>query len=190
MNKQTFNGVMIALLTTIAACNTAPETKPSEQGLPEKPKFDEATETAAIMKVIDGETDCFFKGDYDCWAKHWSHESYAFQAWNNSDGTADAAVGWDKINAQGKGWIEKYYKNGKNVIHPDFKRGKPMVKFYNENAAYLIWKQYNADKEKKFYRTSQETRLMEKDNEGWKIVSVAAFWDTQKKIATDSLRVE
>lgn len=149
--------------------------------------FDEAKETEAILAVIKNETKSFFDGNYEAWAKNWSHQDYAMQAWNNSDGTADAAVGWDAINAQGKGWIETYYKGGKNVIHPDFKTTKPMIKFFGDKGAYLQWKQYNADKDKKHYRISQETRLMEKEADGWKIVNVAAFWDTEKKVMVDSL---
>ncbi len=151
--------------------------------------FDEAAETDAIMKVIEGETNCFFKGDYECWTKHWSHEPYAVQAWNNSDGTADAAVGWDKINTQGKDWIEKYYKNGKVVIHPVVKKDTPMIKFFNDKSAYLIWKQYNADSLKTNFRTSHEMRIMEKEADGWKIVNVSAFWDTGDDIPFDSLQI-
>ncbi len=151
--------------------------------------LDEATETAAIMQVIDNETKCFFDGNYECWAKNWSHQPYAMQAWNNSDGTADAAVGWEKINAQGKGWIEDIYKNGEVVIHPVFKRDKPQVKFFGKNMAYLIWTQYNADKDKTIYRASRETRIMEKEADGWKIVNVSAFWDVDKRIAFDSLKI-
>lgn len=151
--------------------------------------FDEAAETEAIMKSIEGETKCFFDGNYECWANYWSHEKYAVQAWNNNDGSADAAVGWDKIDAQGKAWIEKYYQNGKIMLHPVVVREKPTVKFFNEKTAYLTWSQYNADTEKTNFRTSQEIRLMEKDDEGWKIITVAAFWDTQAKIPFDSLNV-
>ena len=102
--------------------------------------IDEAAETAAIMKVIENETKCFFDGNYECWASNWSHENYVMQAWNNDDGTFDAAIGWEKINAQGKDWIEKYYKNGKDIIHPVVKKEKPLVKFFNEKTAYLSWK--------------------------------------------------
>ncbi len=151
--------------------------------------FDEKAETEAIMNVIKGETDCFFKGDYECWAKHWSHEPYAVQAWNHDDGTANAAVGWEKINTQGKDWIEKYYKNGEIVIHPVVRKEKPVVKFFNDTSAYLMWKQYNSDSEKKFFRTSHEMRIMEKETDGWKIVNVSAFWDTEPKIAFDSLQI-
>ncbi|MBN8682950.1 MAG: hypothetical protein J0L99_09855 [Chitinophagales bacterium] len=151
--------------------------------------FDEAAETEAIMKVIENETKCFFDGKYECWANNWSHQNYVMQAWNNDDGTFDAAIGWEKINAQGKEWIEKYYKNGENIVHPVVKKEKPLVKFFNDNTAYLIWKQYNADKENKFYRISQETRLMEKQADGWKIVNVSAFWNAKSKIPVDSLQL-
>lgn len=187
MKNQIVYSLLTIPLTFICACNPSPTNQQPEK---ETKLLDEAAETAAIMKVIDGETECFFKGDYECWTTYWSHENYAFQAWNNNDGTADAAVGWDKINSQGKDWIEKYYKNGKNVIHPIVKREKPLVKFFNNKSAYLIWKQYNADKEKTNFRTSQEIRIMEKSQEGWKIVNVSAFWDTQSKIPFDSLQIK
>ena len=66
----------------------------------EKQVFDEAKELSAILQVIDKETDCFFDGNYECWASKWSHGDYASQSWNNDDGSVDAAFGWDKINAQ------------------------------------------------------------------------------------------
>jgi hypothetical protein len=178
--------LMFIVFLSIVACQPLSDKNESQKG---KDIFDEVAEIEAIMKVIEGETKCFFDGDYACWAKHWSHENYAMQAWNNSDGTADAAIGWEKINSQGKDWIEKYYKNGTNVIHPVVKREKPIVKFFNDKTAYLMWTQYNADKEKLNYRISQETRLMEKDKEGWKIVNVSAFWDTKSKIPFDSLDI-
>jgi hypothetical protein len=155
-----------------------------------KAPFNQEEEIEAIMKVIDNETKCFFDGNYECWAGNWSHQNYAMQAWNNSDGSSDAAIGWEKINAQGKGWIEKYYNNGEIVIHPDVKKKKPLVKFFNENSAYLIWEQYNADAEKEYYRISQETRIMEKESDGWKIVNVSAFWDVKPKVHADSLVIE
>ena len=186
MKNQIYIALLLLVVTILIAC------KPSQDpAQPDDAKnvLDEAAETEAIMNVIKGETDCFFKGDYECWAKHWSHEKYAVQAWNNDNGTADAAVGWDKINAQGKGWIEKYYKNGKVVIHPVVKREPPLVKFFNDKSAYLIWKQYNAESLKTHFRTSHEMRIMEKETDGWKIVNVSALWDTQAKIPFDSLEI-
>ncbi|MBK8506088.1 MAG: hypothetical protein IPL46_30155 [Saprospiraceae bacterium] len=179
--------ILTAGLISITSCQEPTLNQPA---LNETFSFSEEAETEAIMKVIDNETKCFFDGDYECWASNWSHQNYAMQAWNNSDGSSDAAIGWEKINSQGKGWIEKYYKNGENVIHPDVKRKKPLVKFFNEKSAYLNWEQYNADSDKKHYRVSYEIRIMEKESDGWKIVNVSAFWDAEPKILTDSLKIE
>jgi predicted trehalose synthase len=155
----------------------------------DKPDFNEALETASIMQVTDNETNSFFNGDCNAWANNWRHASYAMQAWNNDEETFSAALGWDSINAQGKRWIEKYYANGRNVIHPLVKKEKPLVKFFNNTTAYLIWKQYNADKDMKMYQVSQETRLLEKQADGWKIVNVTALWNSKEKIPVDSLKI-
>jgi hypothetical protein len=177
---------LCAIFPLFFSCQPAASKTVKEQ---QETTFDETAETDAIMKVIEAETNCFYEGNYECWASHWSHKEYAIQAWNNSDGSSNAAIGWEKINAQGKGWIEEYYKNGEVVIHPVVKRDKPLVKFFNDKTAYLTYTQYNADQEKKFYRTSQEIRIMEKEDDGWKIVNVSAFWDGQKAIPFDSLQV-
>lgn len=50
------------------------------------------------------------------------------------------------------------------------------------------WKQYNADKTEKLYFMSHETRLMQKEPDGWKIVNVSAFWDSRHAIPADSLK--
>ncbi len=176
----------VSMVAFLASCQQGKDRNSDAQ---RENAFDETAETAAIMKVIEGETTCFFDGDYACWASHWSHKPTAMQAWNNSDGTADVAMGWEEINAQGKDWIEKYYKNGEVVIHPVVKKEKPVVTFFNDTTAYLNWKQYNADQEKKYYTISQEMRILEKE-ETWKIHTVAAFWSTEEKIAFDSLRLE
>ncbi len=178
--------LFVAIFCLLSACETSVTKTVKEDPVQ---TFDEALETEAILKVIENETDCFFKGNYECWAANWSHADYAMQAWNNEDGTFGAAIGWDSINVQGKGWIEKYYKNGEVVIHPVVKKEKPLVKFFNETTAYLLWKQYNADEKNEFYKISQESRIMEKEDDGWKIVNVSAFWDAKTKIPVDSLQL-
>lgn len=181
-NSFTFWGTFFLALILIGCQSN----KRNEQTAPST-ALDEAKETAAIMAVIKNETSSFFDGDYESWVTNWSHSPYAVQAWNNSNGTSDAAVGWDAIHHQGKNWIETYYKNGKVKIHPEYKTTKPLVTFFGTDAAYLIWTQYNADPEKKFYRVSHESRIMQKENNEWKIVNVSAFWDIAPKINVDSL---
>ncbi|MBK8623489.1 MAG: hypothetical protein IPN79_17445 [Saprospiraceae bacterium] len=81
----------------------------------------------------------------------------------------------------------KILQNGEVVIHPDYKRSEVNVHFFSDKVAILHWKQYNADKDKKYYRVSDESRVMEKENDGWKIVNVTALWDVENKISADSL---
>jgi hypothetical protein len=177
--------ILICFLWAIS-CNQKQESSKTLNAGPATP-FDDKTELAAIMKVIDNETKMFFDGNVEGWRATWSHQDYASQAWNNDDGTAAVAHGWDAINKQGSEWIQKYYKNGEVVIHPDYKRGEVKVHFFSDDIALIHWKQYNADKEKKYYRVSDESRIMEKENDVWKIVNVTALWDVENKISVDSL---
>jgi len=171
-------------MTFITACNQKSETASSLETVD---AMDEKAELDSIMKVINNETNMFFAGNVEGWRSSWSHKDYTSQAWNNEDGTADIANGWDAINRQGSEWIEKYYKNGENVIHPDYKRSDVKVHFFSDKHAILSWKQYNADKDKKYYRVSGESRVMEKEADGWKIVNVTGLWGIEPKIAVDSL---
>lgn len=152
--------------------------------------FSEEQEKAAILKVIEDETKCFFGGDYDCWASNWSQEKYSMQAWNTEDGSYDAVVGWNEIDRQGKYWIRRYYEDGQNIVYPFVKRENMIVKFFNPTTAYLVWKQYNANADTTMYQVSQESRLLEKKNGEWKIVNVTAFWDTASAIPVDSVKIE
>jgi hypothetical protein len=170
----------------VTSCNQKPESIDTTN-VGSTATFDEKSELDAIMKVIDNETKMFFDGNVEGWRASWSHQDYTSQAWNNDDGTAAVAHGWEAINKQGTEWIQKYYKNGEVVIHPDYKRGEVKVHFFSDKVAILHWKQYNADKDKKYYRFSDESRIMEKESNGWKIVNVAGLWDTEKKISADSL---
>ncbi|MFZ1705856.1 MAG: hypothetical protein WAT79_16035 [Saprospiraceae bacterium] len=96
MKNQILISLLFIFMVIVVGCQSLSDKKEPQK---ENVLFDEAAETEAIMNVIEGETKCFFDGNYECWAKHWSHENYALQAWNNSDGTAYAAVGWEKINS-------------------------------------------------------------------------------------------
>lgn len=147
-----------------------------------KPTFYTESETEAIRLVLEKETDCFFKGDYECWKAQWSHQPTAMQAWNNDDHTFNAALGWENIDKQGKDWIEKYYKNGENIIHPAVKRESLTTNFLNDSIAFVTWLAHNADADKKLAQISRETRIMVKEKDGWKIYNVSSYWDSKNKI--------
>lgn len=153
-----------------------------------KPGFDEAAELAAIMKVIENETACFFNRDYDCWKENWVNEDYAFQAWSNSNGTYDAKVGWSEVDRQTGNYIKENPESNFGSIQ-SFKteRLNMRTKFYGDQVAHLVWEQYNGDAEQKTYQISQEVRLMEKVDGNWKIVTVAAFWDYLNKMPASTV---
>lgn len=150
--------------------------------------FDETKEKSAILNVITSETEHFYKRDYEGWKKNYIQSDYAFQAWNNNDGTFDAKVGWTEVDEK----IGNYIRNNPvaqgSASHPKVERRNMVWKFYNQDVVFMIWDQYNSDQQIKMYTHSKETRLMEKQNGVWKIVSVTAFWDYKNTIPVDSLK--
>lgn len=184
------NSVLLILVGSCMAFNSCKQAPSNEDQLTEvKVEFDASKEKQAIKKVIEQETKCFFERNYECWKEQWIHEDYALQIWNNSDGTFSAGVGWDKINEQGKEYTTHTLDGQKKITHPQVKRDNIIFKFYGNNVAYLIWKQYNSDEKKAYYLVSQETRLMEKVDGKWKIVHVSAFWDSVNKIPLNELKI-
>jgi DNA-directed RNA polymerase subunit N (RpoN/RPB10) len=151
--------------------------------------FDENAEKANIMKVIEAETDCFFKRDYDCWQDQFTHTDYSYQAWSNADGTFDASVGWNTIEKNLGKYIKEnpQEKEEAGSSHPKVLRKNIKVKFYGNEAAHLTWDQYNSDRTNSYFLQSKEVRLMEKINGKWKIVNVSAFWNYKNKIAENAI---
>jgi hypothetical protein len=150
--------------------------------------FDEEAEKAAIMKTIENETSAFYKRDYEGWKQNFIQKDYAFQGWSNGDGTFDASVGWQAIDKR----IGEYIKNNPvkdgGSSHPRVERRNMLVTFFTDTLAFLVWDQYNADEENKFFTLSKDQRIMEKENGQWKIANVSSFWDYKNKIAIDSLQ--
>lgn len=172
------NFLLLPFLFCCLCLTTCQDNTTSSGELTAAATFDEEAELVAIMKVIEDETTCFFARDYTCWKKHWVNEDYAFQAWNNNDGTYDAKVGWSEVDRR----IGSYIKDnpvtlGGTTGHPKVERLNLRKRFYGDQVAHLTWEQYNSDEDEKTYQISQEVRLMEKVNGEWKIVTVAAFWD-------------
>jgi hypothetical protein len=150
--------------------------------------LDEVKEKKAIFQVIENETSCFFKRDYEGWKKNYVQTNYAFQAWNEESGTFDAKVGWNEVDEKIGQYIKANPLNSKyKSEHPRIERKNIITKFFGDDVAYLIWDQYNSDKQMLNYRHSKETRIMQKINGEWKIVNISAFWDYKNVIPADSL---
>jgi len=163
------------------------QTEKKEIDLSNETEFDEATEKEAIMKIIEQETDCFYKRDYNCWKENFAKTDYAFQAWNNSDGTFDAKVGWSEIDERSRKYLRENPIAPGGSSHTKVERRNMQIKFFGETFAYMIWDQYNSDKDLKKYFHSKDTRIMEKIDGKWKIVNVTSYWDFKNLIPADSL---
>ncbi len=150
--------------------------------------FNEAVETEKIMKVIEAETRSFYKRDYESWKNFYIHASYAFQAWNNGDGTVDAKTGWAAVDSGIGNYIKTYPVAPDGSSHPVVLRKNMITKFYSDTVAYLLWDQYNSDQAAQLFQYSKEMRLMEKQNGEWKIVNVSAFWDYKNYVPADKLK--
>ena len=150
--------------------------------------MDEEKELAAIMKVIEAETDCFYRRDYECWKEQWVQEEHAFQAWSNADGSFDARTGWQAVDKEIADYIKTHPVYPKESSHPSVIRKNMIAKFYGENVAYLSWDQYNEKREGKLFIHSKENRIMEKHDGAWKIAHVSAFWDYQNQLTETELR--
>lgn len=150
--------------------------------------FDEAKEMEKIMQVIEGETSSFYKRDYESWKNFYIHTHYAFQAWNNGDGTIDAKTGWAAVDSGIGNYIKTYPVEPGGSSHPVVLRKNMITKFYADTVAYLLWDQYNSDQAGRQFQFSKELRLMEKQNGEWKIVNVSAFWDYRNAVPADNLK--
>lgn len=150
--------------------------------------FDEKKEQEAIMATIRQETECFYKGDYDCWKQAYAQTDYSFQAWNNPDSTVDAKTGWKAVDEKIGKYIRENPAPAGGSNYPKVERRNMIVKFYCDKIAWMSWDQYNFSNKRQVWQYSKETRVMEKMGGQWKIVSVAAFWDYKNEIAADGLK--
>ncbi len=192
---------IVAAIVLLAACNQ-PSKEPVVAIQPGvKTSIDEAKEKAAIMKVIEAETKCFFQRDYECWKKYFVQADYAFQAWNNNDGSIDAKSGWKEIDEGIKAYLsapenkpatkksmgQEPGEKEKPASHPKVIRKNMVCKFFTENLVYMMWDQYNSDPDELRYTFSKDCRIMEKINGEWKIANVTSYWDYRRIIPAASV---
>lgn len=172
---------IVALALCATACN---EQKAAE---PMAATFDEKTETAAIMRTIEAETDCFYRRDYEGWKKNYVQADYAFQGWNHADGTIDAKTGWHDVDNKIGSYIRENPVPKGTTAHPKVEKRNLLVHFFSDKVAYLVWDQYNSDTTNKFYWFSKDQRIMEKISGAWKVANVSTYWDYKNTIPIDSL---
>lgn len=192
---------LLAIVIGLTACSSHEQKNyPSPTRIVEN-DFDEAKEKAAIMKVIESESVCFFKRDYDCWKNYFVQSDYAFHAWNNFDGSFDARSGWKEVDEKIKSYIivpgskqEKQKSMGQEPgvkeipsSHPKVIRKNLVLKNFSPVFVFLMWDQYNSEPDEQRFNYSKETRIMEKVNGEWKIANVTSYWDFRRVIKVSDM---
>ena len=176
--------LLISIISLVLFSCAQPAT--NQDTLSSEPINEEAEKTA-ILKTIEQETAAFFARDYEAWKKCFLQKDYAFQGWNNKDGSFDASVGWNNIDTRIGDYIKANPLQQVASSHPEVLRKNMTVHFFSDKLAYLVWDQYNSDTEKKSFYHSREQRIMEKQDGAWKILNVTSFWNNTNMIAADSI---
>ena len=148
-------------------------------------KLDYEEEKAAIIDVIEAETEAFFSKDINRLASyHIQDESNIRLTATKSGYTYD--VGWDKIESFFLDYFENVMGPGEYYeVKKNFK-----IKIYDESAwaAYDNF-YYNSDDE--LLSTSIHTQILEKVNGEWKIVFYTSIYNsTWEEIAAGSDMLE
>lgn len=193
--------IFFATIIFFNACTQQPKTIITASEVVADTITNQTKEKEAIMKVIESETECFFQRDYVCWKKFFVQSDYAFQAWNNNNGSIDAKSGWKDIDEKIKAYLTRPENKpvGKKTMgqepgvkevpssHPKVIRKNILCKFFSQKLAYLMWDQYNSEPDEQHYMFSKECRIMEKINGEWKIANVTSYWDYNRIIEAASL---
>lgn len=180
--------LFIPLILVFSLLLSCKQSDKREIDLSGKIAFDESAEKESIMKIIELETEFFYKRDYNGWKENFAQTDYSFQAWNNTDGTFDAKVGWAEIDERTRKYLQENPVPPGGSSHPRVERRNMKIKFFGETLAYMMWDQYNSNIDLNAYNHSKDTRIMEKIDGKWKIVSVASYWDYKNPIPADSLK--
>jgi len=150
-----------------------------------KEKVDFEKEKAAIIEVIEAETEAFFDKDINRLASfHIQDESNIRLTATKSGYTYD--VGWDKI----KSFFLDYFENemGPGAYYEVKKNYR--IKIYKKSAwaAYDNF-YYNSDDE--LLSTSIHTQILEKVDDEWKIVFYTSIYNsTWEDVAAGSTKLE
>ena len=120
-------------------------------------------ERAAILAVLNGETEAAFTRDYAAWEDHWVQEPYVTKTYINfADSTSSETLGWEDVSAFVRTYIAEHPE-------PD-PLPQPLddidLRLYGKGA----WVDYQQVDPGSGYK--RETRLMEKVDGKWKIAGM------------------
>lgn len=139
---------------------------------PQPPAINYEEEKAAILKVIDGESEAFWNKDYEKFASYWVHEPYIrTMGWWQAGGVT-VVSGWEERSARTKAHMEESPEA--NATANNVRRENINLRIY-QDVAWLTFDQYGEDTGDSLMDMpglSRETRILEKHNGEWRIVYV------------------
>ena len=134
--------------------------------------IDHQKETEAIMRVIADESIAFWDKDFDAWARCWVQTPYVRMTGWWARGGVTVIEGWDALSDRMKSNM---------TANPEPNPSAAQVRRVNLNfsisqeMAWVTFDQYSLDTgdlDMDMPGLSRETRVMEKQNGGWKIAYV------------------
>ena len=124
---------------------------------------DTTVEERKILECLKNETHAASARDYKSWRTHWVHRPSISKTYMNfADNTFSEMNSWKEIDDFVKTYIEEHPK----PVQPPAQSENIDVKIYGNGAwvSYEIWDEVSGKK--------KETRLMEKENNKWKIAGM------------------
>lgn len=123
-----------------------------------------------IQQVIANETDRWAAKDYAGWAKNWLQTPEIVSSFNNQDGSYGYILGWDALSEG----MKQSFQQDPQPTYLKVIRENYTFRFYS-NGAFVTFDQYFGKKGE--VKPSKEFRVMEKTEDGWKLVSAISLWD-------------
>ncbi len=160
-----FLALALAALPALIGCADAPlgDAPAADDRVASEPAASEDAERAAILAVLNGETQAALSRDYDGWREHWVHEPYVVKTYLElTDGTGSEMRGFAAVDDFVRDYIE---------THPEPEPPPPAlegatIRLYGTGAA-VTYEQQDADQGWK-----RESRLMEKVGDSWRIAGM------------------
>lgn len=148
--------LLILVMTFLNSCLTDKQQDPNISMNLEKEK-------QAIIQVLNNETKAAFQRDYETWSKYWIHRNDISKTYINfSEDSFSESRGWEEISSFVETFIEE---------HPEPEPVPELLRDINVrvygSGAWVNFEQQDSLRGRKY-----ETRLMEKDDDQWKIAGM------------------
>lgn len=128
--------------------------------------FAQSSDDQNIKKVIQTETNSYFKSDADAWQKCWVHSPDAAHTYV-ANGYYDRMKGWENFGPKVISTLKTHSMDSLNV---QTSSDSFFIKS-DGKIAFVTFKQKNTSNDQRYLQNSFEKRVLVKENDGWKILS-------------------